>query len=175
MTYSPAMLRALQIEPKYADTPGNIAARAYHLAQTGGLGGSNFAQGDGLVGINLGWSDQQASTDFLTSIVDAIDEAYQDGTLDEDRIFEIADSAVPVGTYLRLMVCSELGAYDLEDEGLAPSSGGLAELSGAILCEIASSTASQLTAVLQYNDATGDELGEMLQELGIIPTEGAEK
>jgi hypothetical protein len=123
---------------------GNVAANVWRTTHGGGL-----------EGMNLGWADQEASTDFLVGIVDRVEEQWAE-MLDEVRAgeaaataeawdnrrdrgldAELADSSVPIGTAERLTVCTELAEYEVGDPGLLPESPTLDQLAGVILYEIA--------------------------------------
>ena len=81
---------------------GNVAAHLVNL------------DGGGLEGINLGWRDQEASTDFLVGIVQAVEEAIEYG--DTDDLHEIADGAVPTYTATVFAALVELGLGSEEPE-----------------------------------------------------------
>ena len=141
--YRPETLAALGIDAEIAAIPGNVAAHAV-----------NVCGGGGLVGLGLGWKDQEASTGFLVSIVDRLDELA--GELDaddlladlDDRLTEIADSAVPYQTWQRVMACLELGAHEPDDPGMMPESPSLDSLAGVILYEYASAMAYSLAGLI---------------------------
>ena len=141
--YRPETLAALGIDAETAATPGNVAAHAV-----------NVCGGGGLVGLGLGWKDQEASTGFLVSIVDQLDELA--GELDaddlladlDDRLTEIADSAVPYQTWQRVMACLELGETEVADPEMIGENPGLDSIAGAILYEVASSVAYTLAGLI---------------------------
>jgi hypothetical protein len=81
---------------------GNVAAHLVNL------------DGGGLSGINLGWRDQEASTDFLVGIVQAVEEAIEYG--DTDDLHELADGAVPTYTVTVFAALVELGLGSEEPE-----------------------------------------------------------
>jgi hypothetical protein len=125
---------------------GNVAANVY-----------NVTQGSGLEGLNLGWKGMEASTNFLCSIVTAVDEAWTeivgapivvvppeffrngwDELRDNGRDHEIADGAVPISNHDRVIAALELNA-DVEDPGLLPETPGMGDFAGVALYELASS------------------------------------
>lgn len=109
ITLDPRILRALDLEPDNDGTVsrGNVAAHAYR---------ETFAtSADPFAGINLGWVDKDASTDFLVTVVLTAEEA-----LDNDDEFD-ADSCVPIYTQQLLTAAIELGATSVEDSGLLPA------------------------------------------------------
>jgi len=154
--YRPETLAALGIDAETAATPGNVAAHAVNVC------------GDGqLDGIGLGWRDQEASTGFLVSIVDSLDELA--GELDaddllmdlDDRLTEIADSAIPHQTWRRVAACLELGETEVEDAGMLPENPDLDSIAAVILYEVASAMAYTLAGMI---DEARAEIADEIEE-----------
>jgi hypothetical protein len=120
---------------------GNIAARLVNAVEHGG---------NGLGGIGLGWADMEASTDFLTSIVSAVDDGETDA-------FGIADYAVPIYTADRLYAVQELGLTS-ETSEFATADTSLGELAGYVLYEYGAMLADGLIALLDgWDDDDADD------------------
>ena len=91
--------------------------------------------------------------DVLTDVAEAIE--YADGDLDsvDDRLNEIADSAVPVSTYARIMcVAEDVGLSSTEPEG-AEGLRTVCDLAGALLYDLACQIASAKLAEAREEQA----------------------
>lgn len=162
MTLEPATVRALGMDSLTPDLvhEGNVAAHLYRLAYGGG---------DGLTGINLGWADQEHSTDFLAGIVRDIEEMVsgaEDGDdLEEvwnDYRHEFCDSAVPVYNYPRIMAAMDLQA-SVSDLGLLDGSGevDMAQFAGVALYEEAERIGDALVrAIIEARSELAEEVEE---------------
>lgn len=147
LNLEPATLAALGLGAEQAK-PGNVAAHLWRLAYA--------TPSDPFQGINLGWKDQQESTDYLVNIVHLVDELED---LDDDQLHELADSAVPSCNATE--VASQLPFCEVDDFGLLGGpSVSVNEFAAVALYE----TATQLVAALmrairdvQDNDETDDD------------------
>ena len=143
----PRILAALDLDPELA-TDGNLAANVWRLAYA--------APNDPLAGIGLGWQDQEASTDFLTGIVFAVEEALTDDPESEPDFAEIADSAVPTYNAERLAAYRELdphGQKEIDPEGFGVSSADtVTEVIGRLMYGWAETIASALWSAIEIEE-----------------------
>ena len=144
MRLSANMLDVLGLDADNASR-GNVAAHAWRLTRA--------TNRDPFAGLNLGFVDKQASTDFLSGIVSDID----GGAYDRDDLHELADGAVPVYNAERLAVLDELDPYGQEEvdpNGFGVDGTTRAEAAGFTLYDIAEEVAS---AILSALDDLGDD------------------
>jgi hypothetical protein len=133
LSLSDAMLNVLGLEADDAK-PGNVAAHA--VRETVGSGG--------LDGIQLGWADMDASTDFLVGVVLAVDEgdhALVDGEVD---CSSIADEAVPIYTSEVIETWEQLRNYADDDEGLCSPDDDIEQRMKVALYVLAEQVAAEL-------------------------------
>lgn len=122
---------------------GNVAANVYNV--TVGT--------DALDGINLGWKDMEASTEFLCDLVSGVDNILGedlDDVRDRGGDAEIVDSAIPIATYAKVQA-----ALELDLASVTPDNAGDDTLDGvatSLLGDLGNSIVYQLLGMIEATE-----------------------